>query len=86
MTTLLEEHTATLGLSNSHALRIKVIDSDTLQYQFIGETVGEIEEAEIIYEVNDLWADEEPDSSPAFKIDDETYFISDFLRDDYGRK
>lgn len=84
MTTLLEGHTATLPLSNSHALRIKVMDSgDGVYYQYIGGTDSEILEAEITYEENE---DEGGELLAAFKDGDTTYFLSEFLRDDYGRR
>jgi hypothetical protein len=81
----LQGNTATLGICNTQSLTIKIVDDDTLQYQYSNE--DEIHEANIEYlECEDMKEFVEDTFCPAFKTEGGTiFFIGEFIRDDYGK-
>jgi hypothetical protein len=91
---ILEGNTATMTLSNTQALRIKLSeDGETVYYQYLGSAVDDpIKEAELDYiedTDNRTGYGDIPDEKfqPAFTTDGgAVYFIAEFLRDDYGKR
>lgn len=79
-------NTATCVLSNSHALKIQLIDSDRLYAQFIGtEQPSPIVECEIEF----VFHEDTNQPEPCFYYENDKtqqpYYLSDFIRDDFGR-
>lgn len=85
----LTENTATLGLTNSSSLTIKICDSgDGLEYQYnYGDTIQPIEESETEYiedteNVTGYGDDKENCFQPSFTTSTGiVYFIGEFMRD-----
>jgi hypothetical protein len=86
--TKLEGNTATLGLCNTLALTIKVVDDENLQYQYSNE--DQIHDAKIEY-LEDKENTVDPqgyfdnETYPAFKTEEgQVYFLGEFIRDNFG--
>ena len=82
-------NTASLPLSAFQVLKIAINEScDGVYYQYSTDTDNVIHEAEIEYkeDTEGIFGDENSDEMYAYfeSIDGNSYFISEFLRDNYG--
>lgn len=85
MADILTGNTASMPLSNIGGIKIKLIDDESLLYQFIN--MGEAYEpvtAEIVYAENvDAEDDDEDNFAPCFYVGETQFFLSEFIRDGY---
>jgi hypothetical protein len=81
----LEGNTATMVLSNNWSITIKIIDEDTLQYQYNGGNDDSINETNIFFAEDDAEAlEEDSELIACFETKEgERYYLNEFLRDNF---